>query len=323
MTSSVSLRRSALGACAVVGALLLASCSSPTAGAAPKPDSIIAETDFGEVAVPAEPREALGFYTTDVDILITLGYELADEQPIRDDWDAFPSFFPQEELAGVRGFHNYPEFNLEHILEIEPDFILNGLGYETDLHDQLTPIAPTYTYNAFDGGDWREKFRTLARDLGREAQAEEWFDAYAARAAEVQEQLDAQDIHPVVADISFWEGEVSVGCYSISCLVFADLGLEITPLADGDGDGEPDNEGRKLSMEQLGQLADVDVIFTGVSEDGSGLITEEPALRKNALWTDLPAVQDGRVFGYNYEMSYGSPSGQDGLLETVRKALLG
>lgn len=319
-TSRTRALRTALAVAAIT--LLLPACASTGAGTADG-ETFTVDTEFGEVTLPVEPKAALGFYTTDVDMLITLGYPLAAEQPIRDDWDAFPSFFPQDALKGIKGFHNYPEFNLEHILQVGPDFILNGLGYETDLHEKLTPIAPTYTYNGFDGGDWREKFRAVAADLGREKQAQAWLDDYEKRAADVKAQLEAEGVSPKVADISFWDGEVSVGCYSISCLVFKDLGLEITALADGDGDGEPDNEGRKLSMEQLGELSDVDVIFTGVSEDGSGLISDEEALKANALWTSLPAVANGRVYGYNYEMSYGSPSGQDGLLEVVRKALLG
>ena len=302
--------------------LLLPACASVGADTSDA-ETFTVDTDFGEVTLPVEPKAALGFYTTDVDMLITLGYPLAAEQPIRDDWDAFPSFFPQDALKGIKGFHNYPEFNLEHILQVGPDFILNGLGYETDLHDKLTPIAPTYTYNGFDGGDWREKFRKVAADLGRQKQAQAWLDDYEARAADVKAQLDAAGVAPKVADIAVWDGQVQVGCYSISCLVFKDLGLEITALADGDGDGEPDNEGQALSLEQLGGLSDVDVIFTGVSEDGSGLITDDESLKSNALWLSLPAVANGRVYGYNYEMSYGSPSGQDGLLEVVRKALLG
>ncbi len=315
------IRRLRAVALATGAVFLLTSCASAQAGESGG-ETLTIDTEFGEVTVPTEPEAALGFYTTDVDILITLGYPLASEQPIRDDWDSFPSYFPQEELEGIKGFHNYPEFNLEHILEVGPDFILNGIGYETDLHDKLTPIAPTYTYNAFDGGDWRDKFQTLAADLGREKQAQAWLDDYAARIADVKEQLDAEGIAPVVADISFWEGQINVGCYSISCLVFADLGLEISPLADSDGDGKPDSDGTSLSMEQVGQLADIDVFFTGVSEDGSGLITDEEALQANPLWTALPAIVNGAVHGYNYEMSYGSPSGQDGLLEVVRKALL-
>ena len=123
---------------------------------------ITIDTDYGEVTVPKDPKAALGFYTTDVDMLITLDYPLAHTQSVREDWDDFPSFFPLEKLEGIQAFHNYPDFNLEKILEIEPDFILNGLGCDNELHSQLSDTAPTYTYYAFDGGDWRDKFLALA-----------------------------------------------------------------------------------------------------------------------------------------------------------------
>ncbi|MBK8461737.1 MAG: ABC transporter substrate-binding protein [Nigerium sp.] len=319
----VALRVASALTALVATTALLTSCAATAGSGTSEGETLTVTTEFGEVTVPVQPKAALGFYTTDVDMLITMGYPLAKSQPIRADWDTFPGFFPKQELEGIEGFHNYPEFNLEKVLDIGPDFILNGLGYETDLHGKLSAIAPTYTYNGFDGGDWRKKFLAVAKDLGREDKAQAWLDRYHARIAEVKKDLDAQGIAPTVADVSFWDGQVSVGCYSISCLVFADLGLEISPLADGDGDGMVDNQGRALSMEQLGQLSDIDVIFSGVSEDGSGLITGEDALKGNSLWTSLPAVANGRVYGYNYEMSYGSPSGQDGLLEVIRKALLG
>ncbi|NKF34073.1 ABC transporter substrate-binding protein, partial [Pseudomonas sp. BGM005] len=84
----------------------------------------------------------------------------------RDDFTAFPDFFPQDELEGLETFGNFPEFNLEAVLEAEPDFILNGLGYEEDLDGKLQKIAPTYAYNAFDGGDWRDVVAQAASDLG-------------------------------------------------------------------------------------------------------------------------------------------------------------
>jgi iron complex transport system substrate-binding protein len=89
-------------------------------------------------------------------------------------------------------------------------------------------------------------------------------------------------------------------------------------------DGLPaSDEYAQLSAEQVGQLADIDVVFSGTNEDGTGLITDEETLQQNALWNDLPFVESGEVYGYNYEMSYGSPSGQDAFLTVVEEALLG
>ncbi|MGW8483018.1 ABC transporter substrate-binding protein [Microbacterium sp. NPDC055903] len=277
-----------------------------------------------EIEMPAEPESALGFYTTDLDILITLGFDLAGTQPIRDDFTAFPDFFPQEELEGLETFGNFPEFNLEAVLEAEPDFILNGLGYEADLDGQLQKIAPTYTYNAFDGGDWRDVVAQAAKDLGREEQWQAWVDQYEARVADIRERLDAADIHPVVADVGYWEGQVTTSCYGVPCLVFADLGLEMSPLMNATEEGLPaSDEYAELSPEQVGQLDGIDVVFTSANEDGTVWVEDDEALQQNALWQNLSFVKDGEYYSYNYEMLYGSPSGQDAFLTVVEEALLG
>lgn len=324
----------ALGLCSalVVSACATSSAGSTSASGGADASSAAAtttiDTTFGTVAIPTDPQAALGFYTTDLDMLITLGYQLAKEQPIRDDYSSFPSFFPQDALAGITGFHNYPEFNYEKVLNVGPDFILNGLGYEDGLHQRLSDIAPTYTYNAFEeNADWRDSFQQLSTDLGRSEQYQAWVDRYQARIDEVRGKLDAAGVHPVVADVSYWEGQVNVGCYGVPCLVFADLGLEISPLGDSDGDGKSDTTGRKFTLEQLGELSTVDVMFSQGSpaDDGSitGTVVDEPTLAANSIWQGLPAVQAGAMHPYDYEMIYGSPSGQLAFLAVVEKALLG
>ncbi|UPL15710.1 ABC transporter substrate-binding protein [Microbacterium galbinum] len=306
--------------------LLLTSCAASSAGGSSTADDTVElTTPTGvDITIPAEPTAALGFYTTDLDILITLGFDLAGTQPIRDDFMAFPDFFPQEELEGLETFGNFPEFNLEAVLEAEPDFILSGLGYEEDLDGQLQKIAPTYTYNAFDGGDWRDVVAKAATDLGREEQWQEWVDQYEARIADIRSRLDAADIHPVVADVGYWDGQVTTSCYGVPCLVFADLGLEMAPLMNATEDGLPaSDEYAELSPEQLGQLEGIDVVFTGAEEDGTVWVEEDEALQQNAIWQNLSFVQDGEYYPYNYEMIYGSPSGMDAFLTVVEKALLG
>lgn len=307
------------------GLLLTACAGSSASGSAGDAETISVTTPAGtDIDAPADPQAALGFYTTDLDILITLGFELADTQPIRDDFTTFPDFFPLDELEGLDTFGNFPEFNLEAVLEAEPDFILNGLGYEQDLDGQLQKIAPTYTYNAFDGGDWRDVVAQAATDLGREEQWQAWVDQYEARVADIRARLDAADIHPVVADVGYWDGQVTTSCYGVPCLVFADLGLEMSPLMNATADGLPaSDEYAELSPEQVGQLEGIDVVFTSASEDGTVWVEEDEALLQNALWQNLSFVKNGTYFPYNYEMIYGSPSGQDAFLTVVEKALLG
>lgn len=310
----------ALAACG----LILTACASPsegTGGEAAGPTIEITTPVGSEITVPAEPQTALGFYTTDVDILATLGFDLAGTQPIRDDYTAFPDFFPAE-VQGLDTFGNFPEYNLEAVLRAEPDLILNGLGYEEGLDEQLQQIAPTYTYNAFDGSDWRDSVALAAADLGREDQWQEWVGAYEARVADIRARLDEAGIDPVIADLAWYEGQATAQCRGVPCLVFADLGLRIAPLTNAGEDGLPSGEATPLSAEQLSQLEGIDVVFS-VQRDGSVVVEEDTALQQNPLWTNLSFVQGNRIHGYEIETTFGSPSGQDAFLTLVAQALLG
>lgn len=304
-------------------ALLLTACGSSDAAdsqeTATESATRTVESDFGEVTLPTDPQAALGMYTTDVDILITLGIPLAASQPIRgDSYTTFPEFFPQDALAGVTTFANFPEYNFEAILAAQPDLILNGLGYDDEVVEKLPTIAPTYSINSFDGSDWREKFEQVAIALDRTAEHDAWLSDYEAKVADVKERLDAADIHPVVAPVGYYDGTVGVSCYGVPCLVFADLGLEISPLAT--------TEGTSLSLEQVEQLDGIDVAFRSTEPGESGVEQDEATLAElaqNPLWNELPFVANDQYFPYDMEMVYGSPSGQTAFLEVVEKALLG
>jgi iron complex transport system substrate-binding protein len=267
--------------------------------------------------MPAEPKKALGMYTTDLDMLITLGIPLASQQPIRDSgYTGFPSFFDQEALKGITPFTNYPEFNFEAILKAQPDVILNGLGYDKELDGKLSDIAPTYTFNGFDGSDWRTKFKTVAEAFGKTEQYQVWMDKYQAKVDDVKKRLAAagkSDL--VIGPVDYYEDQVSVSCYGTPCLVIKDLGLKVSPLADG--------EGSKLSAEQLEQLNGIDAIITTEVPEKDGANPDAFApLANNKLWTSLPFVANKQIHTYDLEMIYGSPSGQYALLEKFEKALL-
>ncbi|WP_159498402.1 ABC transporter substrate-binding protein [Microbacterium sp. 18062] len=304
--------------------LLLTACTSPSEGSdsgAPEETIEITTPVGSEISAPAEPQAALGFYTTDVDILATLGFSLAGTQPIRDDYTAFPDFFPAE-VKALETFGNFPEYSLEAVLAAEPDFILNGLGYEEDLDGELQKIAPTYTYNAFDGSDWRDSVTQAARDLGCEDRWQQWVDAYDARIADIRARLDDAGIDPVVADLAWYESQATAQYRGVPCLVFADLGLRIAPITNAGEDGLPSGDATPLSTEQLGRLDGIDVVFS-VQRDGAVVVEQDAALQQNALWTSLPFVQEDRIHGYDIEMTFGSPSGQDAFLTLVEQTLLG
>lgn len=321
-------RTSAVLAAAGVAALLLGACSttsdastsdgtgSADAAASTGASTRTVESEFGEVTLPTDPQAALGMYTTDLDMLITLGVPLAQSQPIRDDgYSTFPSFFDQEALEGITPFTNFPEFSYESILAAQPDLIVNGLGYDESIGTKLAEIAPTYSFDGFDGSDWRVKFEALAEALGRTAEHDAWTERYQAKVDDIRARLDEAGLDPVVGSVGVDEDQVTVSCYGTPCLVFDDLGLDITPLSDG--------EGASLSFEEVGQLDGIDAVFTSMAPEDDGSFADSfEALAGNAVWQQLPFVTEGQIFTSDLEMIYGSPSGQYAFLEEVEKALL-
>ncbi|MEV7962458.1 ABC transporter substrate-binding protein [Oerskovia paurometabola] len=320
--SARSARSALAAASAATFALLLGACASGTdAGSgsgAGEVETRTVDSAFGETTIPTDPQAALGVYTTDLDMLITLGIPLADSQPIRSQgYTTFPSFFDQKALEGIKTFENFPEYNYEEILAAKPDVILNGLGYDDELVTKLPDIAPTYSFNGFDGRDWRESFAEVAKAFDKVAEHDAWTAKYQAKVDDVKARLAAAGIDPVVGPVGYGDGEVIVSCYGTPCLVFDDLGLRITPLAEGE-------EGTTLGTEQLEQLAGIDWVFTSTAPDEkTGELTDPFAeLAGNGLWTSLPFVANQNVAVHDLEMVYGSPSGQYAFLEVVEKALL-
>lgn len=309
---------------AAIAAVGLASCgqtSQTTAEQQPQMRQV--ESDFGTVKLPTNPQHALGMYTTDIDILITLGIPLAEAQPIRGDgYTEFPSFFPQKELQGIKTFHNYPEFNYEAILAAEPDLILNGLGYEKEVVKRLPEIAPTYSIDAFDGADWRVKFEQIATALDKKDAYRAWMDEYQQKVDAVRARLKARKIDPLVAPVTYgMNGKIVANCYGVPCLVFKDLGLRISPLTNG-----PKGEGTEFSLEELEKLNGIDVAFRSAFPTKTGeLQSEAEALKdvaSNKIWKNLRFVKNGAYVPFDLEMLYGSPSGHEAFLDVVEQALL-
>ncbi|QDZ10149.1 ABC transporter substrate-binding protein [Devosia ginsengisoli] len=278
-------------------------------------------SEFGDVELPTAPGAALGMYTTDVDILIWLGYPLTNSQPIRGDsgYQTFPCFFPPEPLKGITTFGNYPEYSYEQILRAEPDFILNGLGYDEAVNERLPQIAPTYSVNAFDGRSWQAHFRETAEALGRLDRYDAWLDIYESRLAEVKAAI-GDNAGAVVAPLSYWDGSFNASCYAgVECTVFRDLGLTIYEGALADG-----GNGVSLGAEQAGELAGIDYIFTTVGVGETGMTEHEERMAdaaRNPVWAQLDVVRNGHIVPFEMEMVYGSPSGQLAFLKVVAKAL--
>lgn len=307
------------GVAVVVLGGVLAACGDDGGSGSTSGDVVtVVDGNGNEVEMPQDPQRVFGMYTTDLDYTLALGVPVASTQAIRTGSTELPAFFPQDELDGVEEvFVNYPEFNYEKIAAVQPDLIINGLGYDGGADaERLSEIAPTYTFDGF-GGDWREDLTALAEALGHEAQAQEYLDRLDERSAEVAALIADRESAPVMA-YGYYNGDGSGGFYGpqldqLQPIVFHDVGIETTAAA-------PDIW-TEVAQEQIGLLADVDVLMIAyeTTEDPDAILA---AIEADPVWSALPAVEEGRVVMVNNELSYSSPSAHLEFLDVLTEALL-
>lgn len=313
MSRKSRIRSTLLAAIMSTALVAIAGCSSSTPNEQPTTDTTRAvDSAFGEVTLPTEPQAALGIYTTDVDVLITLGIPLASAQPIRSEFDDFPYYLSDEALEGIDSFVNFPEVNYEAIAAAEPDLILNSLGYDDTIVDRLPEIAATYSLDGFDGQDWRVHFKETATALDRLEKYEKWESTYQSRLDEVKASIGdkADDLVVAVVYPEYGGPGIQTICGGQTlCSVYQDLGVKILPLSEQEG-------GVILSPEQFDQLNDANVALT-VNNYG-----DMTALTSSEAWKRLPFVQNNQVLEYDLELSFGSPSSQLALLDEVEKDLV-
>lgn len=323
-------RRTAIvGAAALIPLIALAACGGDDDSSASTSDStadgsatVEIESPFGTVTMPAEPEAALGMYPTDLDVLMTLDYPLAASQPVRDAEAGLPAYLTEAGIDEVEVFSNFPEFNFEAIAAAQPDFILNSLGYDESTVDVLPGIAPTYSYNGFEGTPWLPRFEALAVDLGRVEQYEAWAETYDGKVEELREALGDRPNGMVVAPLSYYEGTLTASCggsYAI-CGVLEDLGFTVFEPAAVPSGEVGQNPGTDYSLENVDDLADVDAVVTTFTGPEATSLDE---LQGTAVWDALGFVAEDQVFGYDLEASMGSPNGVLFLLDQISAAFAG
>ena len=302
-------------AAALVGAsLLFTGCSAPAqeadsaASQTEEQQERTVQTEQGAVTVPGTPKRVVSLnyaltgylYDLDVPVVGTTSEDFDHEPEFSDLWGKAPEKNDTEFITwGMDGF------DLEAILELEPDLILaGGLGLPNGLagksYEQLSQIAPTVIVGK-DLGTWQDQFSFIAGDvLGRSADYDDRLSDYESRVAEVKDAIDVPASPAAVLTIT------SDGT---PYLLFEDaglpqeleaLGFEAAPLVE-ENSLEPYNPGgdmAKLSTEQVGQLlSDVPTLFiTGFNTDTTDVAT----LSKQPVWAGTKAFSEGHAYDLPY-----------------------
>ncbi len=210
----------------------------------------------------------------------------------------------------------YFELNLEAIAAEEPELILASSG-QAEFEAELAKIATTVLITATTSSTWRQAAGEVADAVARTSELAALEEKYETRAAEIK--ADRAAVLSELKWVMVWQGKTEG--FSIRSRLsnggqVLDLAgvqwIEATEQADGDKD-------TPLSWEDIGQLADADVICLPGST--SGTPNEQTAfIQEQTVFTNLDAVKNNRVFVFDY-MTPGSYLNATQLLDELETAL--
>ncbi len=260
------------------------------------------ETAFGTVTIPTAPKRIVALEGGAGPVLESGLMPVATA-----DGNKPEAFLPEEyaEISELPIVLTPDGWDYERIAALEPDLMVGFVrgGTEEELSaekkadfEKLNAIAPTVFIRSDGSGATKDASYQIKTALGHEDLAKQAKAAYEAKAAEVKS-AHAQVLgETTFAAMDAYEDEVSV--YSPSSWigsVLTDSGAQIVPLAAQ----ETGQNAVFLSKEQLGRVANADVVLYSETVDG------EPDLGAKDLqavptYATLPAVKAGHAYGVPY-----------------------
>ncbi|RLP70635.1 iron-siderophore ABC transporter substrate-binding protein [Mycetocola reblochoni] len=289
------LRTVSLAVVGAVSALALAACSgSPaaeeTTGTSAEGFPVTVDSAFGEVTIPDRPERVVALGWGDAEAALALGV-----QPVgASDWLAFGGegvgpwaedlYDTAPEIIGTL------EPSYEEILALDPDVILDVKSSgDEQRYERLSEIAPTV--GILEGGQnyltsTEDQLTVIAEALGAAPAGEELLaqlDASFEAQRAAHPEFDGATATAAVYTSEGWSAYVE-GDARVEFL--ERLGFEQNPeIAGMDADG---GFFVPISSEDLSAL-DADLIVTFL------IGTDEDEVTSQKLYTDLPAVKDGRA----------------------------
>lgn len=311
---------------AVIAALsvtALAGCSSAASGSgtgdAGSGYPLTLENPWGQAVIDEQPQRVAVVDSVDLDIALALGVEPVIGSVYGDNpHDPWTEEALAEEKISLHTFDATDGTDFVAIAAADPDVILATSGWTLeDDYAKLDAIAPVVTWGpdqVLTDLTWADRTLLAGKALGLEDRAEQVVadvesDFAAARDAHPEwagKTLTYAVMHPAqVSYVSYLGSDVSF---------FTDLGFTLPDEASRFSD-----EDNAVSIENL-DLLDADVLFVGYPFGDEGILTQD-ALESNALFQQLPAVQEGRYGILSDEVSsplaYPTPLSQPWVLERI------
>jgi iron complex transport system substrate-binding protein len=254
----------------------------------------IVKHTMGQTSVPASPQRIVTINPLFLGNALALGtkpigsagWQLSDSSNL----SAY-----QADLQRLPGEFTYlgltPEPSLEKILSVKPDLIV-GFDSSRSIYDQLSQIAPTLLFGWSGDQAWKETLLAFGEAIGKSQEAEDALNRYHQRTQEFKQKMGEKAAR---TQVSLAELDSHTSISLILKNIFASSIVEDVGLSRPPSQNKPGGY-QSISLEQLPQI-DGDVIFIRTSGDNAqerAKLVEQ--LQSHPLWSQLSAVQQGRVY---------------------------
>lgn len=189
---------------------------------------------------------------------------------------------------------NARELNLEQLASIKPDLILSIKAFtNADAYPLLSRIAPTVVFDVDDYAEWQRITRLCGEVLSKEAEVDKLEADYEAKLQAFKAALskDPSQIQVSVAYVNL-DQILAMGKNSFTGTVLEAAGLARPPK-------QAEGAILQISIELLDDI-DGDVLFVlkpqSQTEAAEDISTALEQMKNNALWAQLKAVQEQRVY---------------------------
>lgn len=251
------------------------------------------QADNGAIEVPANPQRVAAIGNTSLPFIDLGGAPIGVTTMRSSALDLLPAEQRATYAAAVNLGASGGEVDLELLASLEPDLILAQMpaGDFEPLQERLESIAPTVYFGL--GTEWKTLADALAAagnlTVSLDEQKAEFADQVATIQSTYGEVID--DTAFVMLDRYASSDPGTFVVTHIGCVEIArdDVGLNLPENADGDN-------GDTLTFEQIGELAEYEVILYPVDAEGQPTEPFAPVIEANA-WMALPAVTSGRALG--------------------------
>lgn len=281
-----------LSACGTAAPDSSASAPTPTEASATKnkaADDTVSQfrtvpTIKGDVDVPADPKRVIAHYL--MGDIYRLGIDPVGVSEVHKG-AAF------EELAKGAVDLGQWNFNLEAVLELEPDLIIS---VNESQYDELSKIAPTVLV-PYGSMTTDERLTFLGEILNRQAEAEAVLEAYHQKVAEARRKLEEAGLDQAVLTImQIHQKGISVSgdMHALGGLMYKELGLKPHPKVQKDIIDAGEYWGQP-SMEILDDYVGDYIIHLGDILDTTA---------QSAVWQNIEAVRKGRIITSSTSVTY-------------------